>query len=56
LYVHYFFLFLSLNGDLTTVRRAFQRCIQISLESPEPICEEFILFERHYGKKSIVIL
>ncbi|XP_057295311.1 squamous cell carcinoma antigen recognized by T-cells 3-like isoform X2 [Hydractinia symbiolongicarpus] len=44
-YVHYLMLF----SDVVTVRRVFQRAVQISFDQPESICEAFIKFERQYG-------
>jgi len=35
--------------NLVTLRRVFQRCVQITLDSPEPILELFIQLERRYG-------
>eukprot|EP00111_Clytia_hemisphaerica_P004917 TCONS_00014140-protein len=41
--------FLMLFTDTLAIRKVFQRCVQITLDSPEPICEEFIRFERRFG-------
>ena len=41
---------IRLFTDVLTVRRVFQRAVQISMEQPEVICDAFMKFERHYGK------
>lgn len=41
--------FLMLFSDSLSIRRAFQRAVQISFEQPEILCEAFIKFERQYG-------
>ena len=38
-----------LHGDVLSCRRAFQRAVQINIDSPEKLCEAYVHFERIEG-------